>query len=96
MDSRHVILEVHHVVENQSLSLADRVMADDPLLCWYLAQVNILDVVLHVRNAIKGARSLLVWETLVSNANDTLRLLVDDGEFIRRLGGLGSRRFLLE
>jgi hypothetical protein len=36
VDSGHVILEVHHVVENQSLSLADRVVADNPLLCWYL------------------------------------------------------------
>ena len=58
MDRRHVILEMHNVVENQPLSLADRVVADDPLLCWHLAQVNILDMVPHVRNAVKSARSL--------------------------------------
>jgi hypothetical protein len=93
VDSRHVILEVHHVIESQSLSLADRVVADDPLLCRHPAQVNILDVVPHVRNAVKGAHSLLVWEPLVSYANDTLRLLANDREFIGRLGGLGSGRF---
>ena len=29
----HVILKLYHVVENQSPSLADRVVADNPLLC---------------------------------------------------------------
>ena len=33
----HVILEPHNVVENQPLSLADRVVADDLLLCWHLS-----------------------------------------------------------
>jgi hypothetical protein len=60
VDRSHVILEMHHVVENQPLSLAGRVVADDPLLCWHLAQVNILDMVPHVRNAVKVARSLLI------------------------------------
>jgi hypothetical protein len=60
VDSRHVILEVHNVVENQSLSLVDRVVTDDPLLCWHLTQVNVLDMVPHVRRAFKGARSLLI------------------------------------
>ena len=57
--SRHVILEPHNVVENQPLSLADRVVTDERLLCWHLAQVT-LDMVPHVRNALKGARSLLI------------------------------------
>jgi hypothetical protein len=87
MDSRHVILEVHNVVENQPLSLADRVVANDPLLCWHLAQVNMLDIVPHVRDALEGAHSLLVWQPLVSDANDTLGLLADDGKCIGRLGG---------
>jgi hypothetical protein len=56
MDRGHVILEVHHVVENQALRFADRVVADDPLLCWHLAQVNILDMVPHVRDALEGAQ----------------------------------------
>jgi len=93
VDSRHVILEVHNVVENQSLSLADRVVTDDPLLCWHLAQVNILDMVPHVRRAFKGARSLLIWKPLVSDANDTLGLLADEGKLTRRWEGLGSGRF---
>jgi hypothetical protein len=47
VDSRHVILEVLHVVEDQSRSLANRVGADDPLLCGHPAKVN-LDVVPHM------------------------------------------------
>lgn len=88
-----MIFEVHNVVENQSLSLADRVVADDPLLCWHLAQVNILDMVPHVRNAVEGARSLLVGKPLVSDAKNTLSLLTNDGKFDSRLGGLGSGIF---
>jgi hypothetical protein len=33
VDSRYVILEVYNVIENQSLSLIDRVVIDNPLLC---------------------------------------------------------------
>ena len=33
VDSRHVILEVHYVVESQPLSLVDRVAIDKRLLC---------------------------------------------------------------
>ena len=82
VDSRHVILEVLNMVENQPLSLTDRVVADGPLLCWHLAQVNILDIV-------PRARSLLI-----SDANDTLGLLADEGKLTRRWEGLGGRRFL--
>ena len=96
VDSRHVILEVHYVVENQPLSLADRVVTDERLLCWHLAQVNILDMVPHVRNTFKGARSLLIWNPLVSDANDTLGLLADEGKLTRRWEGLGSGRFLFD
>jgi hypothetical protein len=37
MNYCHVILEQLNVVENQSPSLADRVVTGDPLLCWHLA-----------------------------------------------------------
>lgn len=37
VDPGYVILEMHHVVESQSLSLADRVVADDPCICKYIA-----------------------------------------------------------
>jgi len=36
IDSRYVILKVYNVVENQSLSLVDRVVIDKRLLCWHL------------------------------------------------------------
>ena len=44
----------------------------------------------HLRNTVKGARSLLVWEPLVSDSNDTLGLLADNGKFITRWEGSGS------
>jgi hypothetical protein len=85
---------MHHAVSGKPSAF--RMVADNPLFCWHLAQVNILDMVLHVRDALEGARSLLVWKPLVSDANDTLGLLADDGKVIRRLGGLRSGRFLFE
>jgi hypothetical protein len=56
MDRRYMILEMHHVIEHQPLSLAHRMVANDPLLCRYVAQMNILNMVPHVRNTVKGAR----------------------------------------
>ena len=56
VDRGHVILEMHHVIENQPRSLAYRMVANDPLLCRHVAQMNILNMVPHVRNAVKGAR----------------------------------------
>ncbi len=98
MDCRHVMLEFHHVVKNQALRFADRVVADDPLLCWHwhLAQVNFLDMVPHVRNAVEGACSLLVGKPLVSDANDASGLIADERKFIRHWKGGGSRKFFLE
>jgi hypothetical protein len=37
MDACHVILEPLNVIENQSLSLADRVVANDPRIYGYIA-----------------------------------------------------------
>jgi hypothetical protein len=37
VDPGYVILEMHYMVENQSLSLTDRVVADDPRICGYIA-----------------------------------------------------------
>ena len=55
----YMILELYNVAENQSLSLADRVVTDEKLLCWHLAQMT-LNVVLYVQNALKGTYSLLI------------------------------------
>jgi hypothetical protein len=84
VDRGHVILEMHHVIEHQPLSLVYRMVANDPLLCRYVAQLYIPNMVPHVRNAVKGAYPFDVWKPLVSHANDTLGLLVDDRGFIRR------------
>jgi hypothetical protein len=93
VDRGHVILEMHHVIKRQPFSLAYRMVANDPLLCRYVAQMNTLNMVPHVRNAVKGTRSLLVWKPLVSDANNTLGLLADDRKFIRRWEGSGRSSF---
>ena len=48
MDCRHVILKPHHVIKNQPLSLAHRMVANYALICWLLAQVKIFNMVHHV------------------------------------------------
>jgi hypothetical protein len=95
MDCFRVIQFKNHVIEDQALRITDRVVADNPLLCCHLDQVNILDMFPHIRDALKGARPLLVWKPLVFDANSTLGLLTDHGKFINRLGGLRSGRFPL-
>jgi hypothetical protein len=51
VDSGHVILEVHDMVKNHPLSFAYRVVADNLLLSWLLAQVNVLDIATCLRRA---------------------------------------------
>ena len=84
VDRGHVILEMHHVIEYQPFSLVYRMVANDPLLCCYIAQMNTLNMVPHMRNAVKGMHSLLVWKPLVSDTNNILGLLTDDRKFIRQ------------
>ncbi len=57
MDRCHMMFEIHCVIENGSLSLTDMMRADDRLL---LAQVDILDMVPHVRHTAKFTRPLLI------------------------------------
>jgi hypothetical protein len=87
---------VYYIVENQTLYFVDRIVADNPLLYWYLIQINILDIIPYIRDVFKGVYLLLVYKPLVSDTNNILDLLIDNGKFIRRLGGLRSGRFLFE
>jgi hypothetical protein len=48
VDLAHTILEMYNVAENQTLSLAYRMVADHPLFGRHLAQMNILNIILHV------------------------------------------------
>jgi hypothetical protein len=45
--------------------------------------VNILDIVLYIRNIIKGVVLLLIRKPLVSNTNNILGFLIDKGKLIR-------------
>ena len=40
----HIILKMRRIVENQPLSLACKMVENDPLVCWYLAQVKIFNI----------------------------------------------------
>jgi len=49
MDPGHMVLEMHHVFENQTCSLIYRMVTNDGLFSRYLAQqMNILNMVSHV------------------------------------------------
>jgi hypothetical protein len=56
VDCGHMILEMYHIIENQPCSLAYRMVANDPLFCQYVAQMNILNMVPYVQNVVKRAR----------------------------------------
>jgi len=75
------------------LGLVHRVVADYPFPCWSMAQIKIFSMVYYSRNAVEGANLIAVWKPLISDANNTLGLLTDDGKFIRRWEGIGSGRF---
>jgi hypothetical protein len=35
IDSYYIILEIYNIIKNQSLSLIDRIVIDNPLFYWY-------------------------------------------------------------
>lgn len=58
VNRRYVIFEMHHTIENQSLSLAHGMVTSYQLA--KVLQMNILDMVPHVRNVFKGAAPLVI------------------------------------
>jgi hypothetical protein len=96
MDSRDVILEMVDVVKNQALRLTHRMVTGDRLICSLVFQVNVFHMVHHVGDALKAATALLILIPFISNANDTLRLLADEGELLHgHRGGLRTWTFFL-
>jgi hypothetical protein len=83
-----VIFEIHHVVENQPLSLAYRMVTSYQLAQGL--QMNILNMIPHVRNAFEGTSPSVVCIPLVPDAQDALGL----AQITRRAGGRdrGSER----
>ena len=93
MDCCHMILKMHHSIEDYPFSLAHRMVANYPLICWLLAQMKVFNMVHHMRNATKSARPFVKWEPLVPYTDYTLGLLTDEGEFIRLWEEIGIRTF---
>jgi hypothetical protein len=93
MDPSHVVLEMHHVIENHPLRLTYRVAAYYLLICCFIFQMNILNVVHHDRGTAKGLCSIWQGQFFVPDAKYALGLLADDGKEIRIRGGI--RRFFL-
>lgn len=100
MDHCHVILETYCVTENRPLSLTDRIGPDNELPFQELAQVDILDMVPHVRHTLGFPRPLLM-KLLVAKTEYALGLLAHEGKLIMRGRGVEgddgtSRQFLLK
>ena len=68
MDGLYIILEMHQVVTEQPLRLADWVVAGHGLPRYNASQVNALDVVPHLGNAAKGTHLFLVALRFIVNA----------------------------
>jgi hypothetical protein len=69
-----MIFEMHQVIEDQPLRLANRVMTGDRLLQHDPSQVNAFDVIPHPRNAAKRTHPALTAPQFVSNAERALGL----------------------
>jgi hypothetical protein len=84
-----VIFEMHHVVENQPLSLAYRIVTSYQLA--QVLQMNILNMIPHVRNAFEGTSPSVVCIPLVPDAEDALGLAQNEGKLVQLGEGIGAR-----
>jgi hypothetical protein len=67
-----MIFESHHAIQNQILGLAHGMRARYRLA--KVLQIKALNMIPHIRNALKGMSLLFVRKPLVPNAEDTLSL----------------------
>lgn len=93
MGSRYVILKMHHIIENQLNSLAIRMLADHLLLRRYVAQIKVVSMVPHVRNAGRGARCWAYESCLFPMQNIHWVFLQTKGNSFSRWEGIRSGRF---
>jgi hypothetical protein len=77
---RYVIRKCLTLLRANPSTLYTAQVVNDPLLCWYLTQVKILNMVSQVRHVAKGASRLLMWKPLISNAKDAFALVIDGGK----------------
>ena len=79
MHGFHMILEMLQVFENESFRPANRMAAGEPLQCWDILQVTI-NMVHHLMRSGVSPRPVLISVSIISDVDDTLGLLTDEGE----------------
>jgi hypothetical protein len=84
-----VIFEIYHVVENQSPSLAYRMVTSYTLA--QVLQKNILNMIPHVRNAFEDTSPSVVCIPFVPDAEDALCLAQNEGKLVELGEEIGVR-----
>ena len=75
----HVVLKIVHMLENESLGLANRMATGYPLACWDTLQVALNMVHHFVRSGVSPC-PVLIGASIIPNAYNALGLLADKGE----------------
>ena len=68
-----------HILENESLGLANRMAIGYPVACWDTLQVA-LNMVHHFVRSGVSPRLVLIGASVIPDAYNALRLLADKGE----------------
>jgi hypothetical protein len=84
---RNVILEEHNTVQNYALSLAHRMVTGYLLV--QVIQMQILNMVPHVRNSFERTSPFVVRIPLVPDAENALGLAQNEGKLIELREGVG-------
>jgi hypothetical protein len=87
VDGCYEIFEKHHGVKNHTLSLAHRMVTRYQLVQAF--QMNILNMVPHVRIAFEGTSPFVVCIPLVPDAEDALGLAQNEGKLVELREGIG-------
>jgi hypothetical protein len=86
MHSCYVILEKQYSVESHSLSFAYRIVTRNQLV--QVLQMNILNMVQHMRDTFKGTSLLVVCIPLVPNTEDALGLAKNERKLVELREGV--------
>ncbi|KAG8418989.1 hypothetical protein J3459_011849 [Metarhizium acridum] len=62
--------------------LSSRMAADKPTACALMFQMNVFDMIHHMRYTVEGMRAYAIWEPLFADTIYTLRLTENKREFL--------------
>ena len=86
MNYYYVILKKYDTVQNYPLSLVHRMVTGHLLV--QVLQIQILNIVPHIRNTFKSTGLFVIYILLVPDTEDTLRLAQNKGKLIELREGI--------